>query len=180
MIDGDVIKLSVFHTRPNSTFSVAKLHSECKEKLYTKSRDVMGFGKWLYEARKEIGLTQQELAERAEISATYISALEREEPNTRNGQPRMPSPDIVAKIAKAVKKPESEARQAAYEGLYIPPFPTKPKNYVELLEALEKLGIEINWAAINKNLENYTEDDYEDLFERIKFDTDFSVRRKAK
>lgn len=69
-----------------------------------------GSGKWLYASRKAAGLTQGELARKAQISTSYVSTLEREEPHhITNASPR-PAVSIVDAIAKAVNKPVNEAR----------------------------------------------------------------------
>lgn len=70
------------------TESVSQKHGECKEIRYTFR---MSFGKWLVETRERVGLTQRELGERAGISTTYVSGLEREEPSARDGSPPPPA-----------------------------------------------------------------------------------------
>lgn len=126
-------------------------------------------GQWLKRVRIERGYTQTELAERSRVSKNYVSLLEADKVT----QPRLRQLD---KIALALSLPKEYVR-AKFSGIN---QPSQPRTYTELLQALELLGIEIDWALINKNLENYTEADFAELLERIKFDTDFSVRRKAK
>lgn len=63
--------------------------------------------------RNDARLTQVQLAERVGISANYISALERDEPNARDGSPRRPRIDKIDRIAKALDCPLDEARLAA-------------------------------------------------------------------
>ena len=63
--------------------------------------------------RNDARLTQVQLAERVGISANYISALERDEPNARDGSPRRPRIDKIDRIAKALGCPLDEARLAA-------------------------------------------------------------------
>jgi HTH-type transcriptional regulator, competence development regulator len=139
----------------------------------------MSFGKWLLDARKKAGLTQEQLAERSGLSPSYISALERQEPNTRAGEPRMPRPETVNRIAKALGIPSGEARAAAgYASLIIPPFPKKPKNLTQFLEQLESMGFEqFDFAA---DFMDWTEDDFEELLERIAADVNLMIRRKNK
>lgn len=60
------------------TKSVANSNSKCKDNVYTIN---MSPGQQLCEWRKMARLTQIQLAERAGISANYVSALERDEPN---------------------------------------------------------------------------------------------------
>lgn len=142
----------------------------------------MGFGEWLIDIRKKAGLTQEQLAERAQISPSYVSALEREEPNTRTGEPRMPRPDVVDRIARALGIPAGEARSAAgYSGLIIPPFPKKPKNVIEFIERLEEMGYEqFDFATDAEALSNFTPDDFEEMLERIAADVNLMLRRKKK
>jgi transcriptional regulator with XRE-family HTH domain len=84
-----------------------------KENLYNLST-YMSFGQWLVAARRAANLTQTQLAERLDgISASYISALEREEPNSKDGSPRLPRMDKVDRIAKALRADVNEARLAA-------------------------------------------------------------------
>jgi transcriptional regulator with XRE-family HTH domain len=142
----------------------------------------MSFGKWLLETRKKAGLTQEQLAERSGLSPSYISALERQEPNTRAGEPRMPRPESVNRIARALNASSDEARAAAgYAPLIIPPFPKKPKNLAEFLEQLESMGFEqFDFAADHDAFANFTEDDFEELRERIAADVNLMIRRKKK
>lgn len=90
----------------NPTKSVLNSHSECNSFLYTIG---MTFGKWLIEKRLDAKLTQVQLAERAGISPNYVSALERDEPNARDGSPRRPRVEKVDRIAKALGVPLSDA-----------------------------------------------------------------------
>jgi len=100
----------------------------------------MTFGKWLTEKRNDARLTQVQLAERVGISANYISALERDEPNARDGSPRRPRVDKIDRLAKALNVSPDEARLAAG---YAPKTLTrKPETIPELVEALAQLGIE--------------------------------------
>ncbi|MEP7077074.1 MAG: helix-turn-helix transcriptional regulator [Acidobacteriota bacterium] len=69
----------------------------------------MSFGKWLVARRNDARLTQIQLAERAGISPNYVSALERDEPNARDGSPRRPRTDKVEKLAKALQVPLDDA-----------------------------------------------------------------------
>lgn len=73
----------------------------------------MTFGEWLTRKRREVRLSQKELANRVGISATYISALERDEPNSSEGSARRPRVEKVDKIAEALGVDPAEARIAA-------------------------------------------------------------------
>lgn len=73
----------------------------------------MSFGKWLVEKRNAAGLTQEELADFVGISESYVSALERDEPNSRDGSPRRLRIDKVDKLARPLRVTVDEARLAA-------------------------------------------------------------------
>lgn len=55
-----------------------------------------GLGQVLRELREKKGLTQEDLAERAEISQAYVTSLE-------TGAKKNPSLDILKRVAKALK-----------------------------------------------------------------------------
>jgi transcriptional regulator with XRE-family HTH domain len=73
----------------------------------------MIFPDWLQEKRKEAGLTQAELAERAGASKQYISNLERNAPHPETGAHPRPKVEIVDAIARALGAPLHQARLAA-------------------------------------------------------------------
>jgi transcriptional regulator with XRE-family HTH domain len=95
----------------------------------------MTFGKWLAAKREAVGMTQPQLAKRAGISVSYVSALERDEPNAKDGSPRRPRIEKVDKIAKALGVLIDDAREAAGYA----PLDPKPKTAKEALQAIEKL-----------------------------------------
>ncbi len=109
----------------NSTDSVNTFLSQCKDSDYT---ILMSFGKWLRDRRDSLGLSQGELSERSGLSVSYISALEREEPNTRAGLPRQPKIDKIDRLARALQVGVNEARQAAG---YAPKTETPTFNLAE-------------------------------------------------
>ena len=67
------------------------------------------FGAWVRQHRKLLGLTQTDIAERAGVSPSYISTIERRQPHTVTGVPIKPERDKVMAIAKAVGGSPSEA-----------------------------------------------------------------------
>jgi transcriptional regulator with XRE-family HTH domain len=71
------------------------------------------FGVYLKDLRKRAGMTQEELAEDAEVSKSYISALERGRGASLKGEPIRPSLHVLFRLAKALGQPENEVRQAA-------------------------------------------------------------------
>lgn len=158
----------------NPTNSVADSYFKCNLFRYTFS---MSFGKWLIQKRNAARLTQVQLAKRVGISANYISALERDEPNARDGSPRRPRIDKVERLAKALGCPLDEARLAAG---YAPKTITrKPETIPELVAALEQLGIEAP-----QPFGGYPKDDdgegYREVVERIWLDIDMVTKRLTK
>lgn len=71
------------------------------------------FGKWLKMKRLEARLSQGKLARMAGISMNYVSALEGEKPNTKDGKPRQPRPDKVKKLAHSLGVSTDEAMERA-------------------------------------------------------------------
>ena len=67
------------------------------------------FGKWLLRHRKALDFKQEDVATRAGISISYVSTLERDQPNTSTGDSIRPEPDVVENIAKAVNGDVAEA-----------------------------------------------------------------------
>lgn len=146
------------------------------------------FGSWLRQQRRLADLTQKNLADMAGIHEVQLARIEKGESGTKR--------DTVLALAKALNVDVDESLELAgfarSKTIYIETSghydtavkvtrdePRKPRNYVELLQALEAVGIEIEWATIG-NLENKTEDDFQELFERIQMDTNFSIKRKNK
>lgn len=141
------------------------------------------FGSWLRKMRRAADLSQAEVARRAHISENQVARIEKGESGTRRETVIALARAIGINLADALKQagyalPDEKAVAELNEKFY--PSQMPPKTYTQLLYALEALGIEIDWATMGSNLENYTEDDFADLLDRIKLDTDFSVRRKAK
>ena len=65
------------------------------------------FGIWIKENRQAKGLTQEQLAKAAGCTHAYISGLERGTDKSK------PAPEIVDAWARALGKPENEARRIA-------------------------------------------------------------------
>jgi transcriptional regulator with XRE-family HTH domain len=57
---------------------------------------------WLKKARKQSGLKQEELAEKAGISKSYVGHLENARPHNITGVRPSPSPDIIEALAVAM------------------------------------------------------------------------------
>lgn len=119
----------------------------------------MSYGEYLRQKRNEARLTQEQLAKRAGISANYVSALERDEPNARDGSPRRPRIEKVERIAKALSVDPNEALDAAgYKG-----EPKKPTTAKEALELIAKMipgfeGVLLYDGLTDENAERLLED----------------------
>jgi transcriptional regulator with XRE-family HTH domain len=128
------------------------------------------FGEWLKQKRRSAGLTQEDLAKRIGATKSTISLYEKD----KIAQPRLHQLDSIGRVlgidVKTIRKEFTDRNVTSSQT-------SPPTNYVELLQALEKLGITIMWAELG-DLESYTEEDYQNLLERIKYDTDFSVTRR--
>lgn len=97
------------------------------------------FGKWLLRHRKALDLKQGEVAARAQVSVSYISTLEREQPHSTSGEEIKPDRDKIARIAKAVGGNVNEALRLTG---YAPKEDFNyPQTYEELMEVLKKYGI---------------------------------------
>lgn len=72
------------------------------------------FGAWLRRVRKDAGLTQGELAEKARISLPYLSRIERGARHTETNASPMPTVAVVDRIARALGVTLQTARDAAY------------------------------------------------------------------
>jgi transcriptional regulator with XRE-family HTH domain len=133
------------------------------------------FGAWLRKLRRDAELTQKQVAEGAGIHEVQLARIEKGESGTKR--------ETVIALAKALNVDESTALNhagyASVQPLVIPPFPKRPKNIAEFLEALGAIG-EFNFAVDQAELDKYTEDDFQELLERIKADVEITVRRKRK
>jgi transcriptional regulator with XRE-family HTH domain len=140
----------------------------------------MTFGKWLASKRAAVGFTQLQLAERcgAGISASYISALEREEPNTKDRKPRQPRRDKVERIAKALGVTKEEALDAAG---YKVAGAEKPRNVLEFVRALEALGVShIEMFGGPDVLAKMTPDDFESILSEVRRAVEREIFKKAR
>lgn len=116
-----------------------------------------------------------QLAERAGLSPSYISALERDEPNARDGSPRRPRVDKLEKIAKVLNVPADEVMEAAG---YLPrSMQMPPRNLAELLAALERLGIS-QLDRFEGFPADMSEQDYSDLLRDLELTIEIHLRRR--
>jgi transcriptional regulator with XRE-family HTH domain len=138
------------------------------------------FGAWIRKMRRDAELTQKQVADRSGIHEVQLARIEKGESGTKR--------DTVIALAKAIGIDEEIAlNNAGYatvnsdnkSGLIIPAYPKRPKNIAEFLEALGAIG-EFNFAIDPAELDKYTEDDFQELLERIKADVEITVRRKRR
>jgi transcriptional regulator with XRE-family HTH domain len=121
------------------------------------------FGQWLRANRVDRRFTVEGLARKAGISKQYLSVLERAPKHPLTGKAVQPSVEIVDRIAKALNIPIDEARIAAG---YAPLNPaTKPETVAELLEAIERLGVDHIMFA--EDLNEMTPEDLSDILDSI-------------
>lgn len=123
-------------------------------------------GQTLKSVRITKGYNQTELATRSRVSKNYISLLEAD----RIMQPRLYQ---IEKIEKAL-----DLRPGELQSVFLGTKTTiKPANLPELLDALEGLGIAIDWATFKDNFDNYTPDDFEELKEQIAANAGIKIKR---
>lgn len=70
---------------------------------------VENFGQWLRRHRKQLRLTQKDVADRANLSFSYVSTLERQQPHTITGNDILPTREKVESLARAVQGDLNEA-----------------------------------------------------------------------
>lgn len=87
----------------------------------------MRFGDWLRQRRLELGLRQADVAKRAGVSLSYISAIERGERHHLSDSPTLPKREVVIAIANALGEDVTRALMIAG---YAPDEPSK----IDILE----------------------------------------------
>lgn len=109
------------------------LNYPSKEILKMMQDDISSFGQQLKQKRKKAGLTQSQLAQRANYICTeaYISQLENNKYVGKKGEPMRPSVEIVDALAIALNWSVGEARVAA--GWAPPVESPEHKNRLETL-----------------------------------------------
>ena len=134
------------------------------------------FGAWLRRMRKMSDLTQKAVADAAGIHEVQLARIEKGESGTKR--------ETVIAIARAIGLDEETAlNQSGYAsidptagGLIVPPVTRRPKNVAEFMAILGTLG-DFEFSA---DLSNFTEDDFQELLERIAADVEITARRKNK
>lgn len=156
-----------------------KQQPHCKPNYYNVAGMKEGFGKWLHSNRKAAGMTQGQLAERAGISTSYVSTLERDERHHLTNAPPQPAIDVVESIAKALNVPTDEARLAAGYAPKVMQGP--PSNVRDFLTALESLGVPgLEFGHAFSGQHNLSVEGYENLIEDLKLVIDLNLRKLEK
>lgn len=70
---------------PNYNNIAERLQPLCKLNAYTDVAMVT-FGEWLKERRVKVQMTQTQVADRAGLSFSYVSTLERQQPHSMTGR----------------------------------------------------------------------------------------------
>jgi transcriptional regulator with XRE-family HTH domain len=136
----------------------------------------MSFGKWLVEKRQAAGFTQAQLAERVGISPNYISALERDAPNAKDGLPRRLRLGKVDKLAKVLRVSEDEARIAA--GYAPTQLIGPPQNRRELLDALERIGVA--HIEFHDDIDDKSPEQLQEIFDVIQIAVELTLTKQGK
>lgn len=123
----------------------------------------------------ETGLSKSDLAKLIGKSRAYVTDLANGTAATQSGQYR-PSPEVMASLAKHLEISENEILNAAGYNTGARSN-RKPQTLPELLEALDDLGIAIDWATFKNGFENYTPDDFEELKEQIAANAGIKIKR---
>ncbi len=114
---------------------------------------------------KELGIKNVDVASRSGFSRGYVGNIVNETAPTQSGQYNL-SPDAVSAFAKALEVSESEILEALN---YLPENQNtgikKPTTPAEFFDALERLGLDIQFAGGRKVLEGLDEDDLQELLD---------------
>jgi transcriptional regulator with XRE-family HTH domain len=133
-------------------------------------------GEWILRHRKAKGLRQWDVAQRAGVSVSYISTLERGQKHSETNVDIQPDREKVIAIAKAVGGNPDELL-LLYE--FAPSTATtKPQTVAELLEAIERLGVDHIMFA--EDLNDMTPNDLSDILDSIRNSIEHQLLRKKR
>jgi transcriptional regulator with XRE-family HTH domain len=143
--------------------------------------DANGFAKWLKDGYERSPFKSlSDLAKAANTNKATISRLMSGSPQTLTGKPSQPRPGLVMTLAETLKMDMAEGLELAGHAV-ITRAAKNPTNISEFVAALEALGIEFEPAMAERaRLEEFTPEQLEELKERIKFDTEFTIGRQKK
>lgn len=152
----------------------------CQEAIYNigvSNFDARKFADWLEKAfRGSNYKSYSELADNAGLKRSTVSSLVTAKPQTATGKPSQPKADTVMKLARALNEDVDRALLEAGHAPTNIDDPRKPRSFPELIEALEKLGIEIPGWATRTDFSDYTEDDFEGLKRQIAADVGVRIK----
>lgn len=142
--------------------------------------DPEGFAKWLSDAYQNSRFkSMTRVGSLIGSNKATMSRIMNASPQSLTGKPTRLKPSMVKKLGTLLGADVAE-------GLRLAGFPVydkdsePPKNLPELIEALDRLGIEIEWATVNGNFDNYTPDDFEELKEQIAAAVGVKLKRIAR
>lgn len=124
-------------------------------------------------------MRQEDLAIAAGVSIPYISNLERDfSANTRSGKPRA-SEEMCKKLSRALGVTLDEVRVSAG---YAPMSMSsgKPQTLAELIETLERMGIENIHFADHDKLQDATPEELQEVLDAVKFAIEITISRQRK
>lgn len=102
------------------------------------------FGAWMRKWRKARGLTQVQLAQQAQCAQSMISMYERGVKSEKNKEYSRPEPDLVERLATALKRPVEEARAlAGYNPSPVPVTLADIKDAVTAQQELADTGLSV-------------------------------------
>lgn len=114
------------------------------------------FGKYIRKLRNDRELTIRQLELYSSVSNSYLSQLE-------NGKRGIPSPDILKKLSKGLKHPYNDLLEKA--GYIDEVDETSERDAI-----IHKIATEFpNIDLMFKDIESWTTEDFEDLYDYIKF-----------
>jgi transcriptional regulator with XRE-family HTH domain len=131
-------------------------------------------GEWIRTRRLELRLRQADVAERAGVSVSYISTLEREQPHSMTGAELRPEPEKVKAIAKALQS-DPNALLSLY-GYKTTPHP--PQTLAELLTRLDELGIDGGIRFLDQDAyRNATPEELQSVLEAVEVAVGVALKR---
>lgn len=155
-----------------------------QEAIYNMSMAVYDpkfFSDWLNEQYQNSHFkSHSDLASAAGLQRSTVNGLINSKVQITTNRSSRPKPETVIKLAKALKADVNIALLKAGHAP-IEPSDARPKDFFEFLTALESLGLEqFNFSADPNALHDMSENDYEELLDRIKADIDITLRRKTR
>lgn len=155
------------------------IHS-CQETIYTLFMPFYDAEKFAARLREIFDRSRfkshAQLADEAKLTRSAVSSLMSAKPQTATNKPSQPRAETVIRLSTALGADPNELLLLAG---HAPLSETRKRAHTlpELLEALDDLGIKVNWATVKNNFENYTPDDFEELKEQIAANAGVKIKR---